>query len=246
MIEKTAMTKDVRLFLQATDALLNRPPGTEGMGLLGGHPGLGKTTSVALVANLYDGIFARALSSWTPTSMLGTLCKELGGKRLCRCTDMVDYIVGELSKGQPRPILIDEADYLFKKKDIEMVESLRDIYDLSKCPVILIGMEDIARCVRTNAIVSRRITQWVEYEGIDLEDSHLVARECCEVDMADDLIQYVHKETAGNIGRVIIAYERIEKFAKSNGITCVTRADWGDERLYFDQPTFGKTGKAKS
>lgn len=246
MREKTAMTKDVRRFTQGVDALLNRPSGTEGLGLLWGHPGLGKTTSVAYIANLHDGIFVRALRAWTVTSMLGALCKELGGRRMCRRSDMVEFIVEELTKPgtQPRPILVDEADYLFK--DFDMVDTLRDIYDLSKCPIILIGMEDIARQIKHNERVARRITQWVEFEGLDLEDTHMVARECCEVPISAPLVEYVHRETGGNIGRIIIAYERIEKFAKANGLTDpsgVTLADWDHQPLYFDQPTFA--GKSK-
>lgn len=249
MIEKTAITKDLREFVQTVDALLNRSGGTEGMGLLHGENGLGKTTSIAYVAAVYDGIFARALRAWTVTSMLGTLCVELGGRRLCRKTDMVEFIVGELKKPgtPPRPILIDEADYLMK--DFEMIDTLRDIYDLSKCPIILIGMEDLARQIKTKGPIARRTTRWVEYSGLDLEDTHMVAKECCEVNIADDLIEYVHKETGGNIGRIIIAYERIEKFGKTNGFsgkgTGITRAQWGDQPLYFDQPTFSARAKAK-
>ena len=37
-----ALTKNVRKFMQATDDLLNRPIGTEGMGILEGEPGEGK------------------------------------------------------------------------------------------------------------------------------------------------------------------------------------------------------------
>lgn len=248
MIEKTATTKDLRRFVQAVDALLNRPSGTEGLGLLWGYPGLGKTTSIAYVANIYDGIYVRALRVWTVTSMLGALCAELGGKRMCRRADMVSFIIGELTKpGAPmRPILIDEADYLFY--DFEMIDTLRDIYDESKCPVILIGMEDIARQAKTKETVARRITQWVEYTGLDLEDAHMVAKECCEVPISQELIEYVHHETGGNIGRIIIAYERIEKFARTNGFNGpggVSLAQWDNQRLYFDQPTFAGRKAAK-
>jgi DNA transposition AAA+ family ATPase len=248
MRAKTAMTKDIRRLVQGVDDLLNRPSGTEGQGLLWGHPGLGKTTAIAYVANKYDGIFVRALGCWTVTSMLGDLCRELGGKRKCRRSDMVEFIVAELKKPgtAPRPILIDEADYCFQ--DFKMVDTLRDIYDLSKCPIILIGMEDIARLVKTKETIARRITQWVEFHGLDLDDTSLVARECCEVAISDDLLNYVHRETGGNIGRIIIALERIEKCARTNGWGGdsgggVTLSQWGNQSLYFDQPTFARKSK---
>lgn len=238
-----AMTKNMRQFTQAVDDLLNRPNGTEGMGLLWGSPGEGKTTAVAYVVNTYDGIFVRAVGCWTVTSMLGDICRELGGKRMLRRSDMVEYIVHELTRDgrAPRPIFVDESDYCFRQ--FEMIDSLRDIYDLSGCPVILIGMEDIARRIRTNERIARRITQWIEFKGLDLSDTTIVANDCCEVTLTPDLIEHLQKETGGNIGRVIIGLTKIEKYAKSSGLTSINSSTWNNQPLYFDQPTFGRKGR---
>ncbi|NMC73981.1 MAG: ATP-binding protein [Geobacteraceae bacterium] len=240
MKHEMVKTKDVRRFMQSVEDLLNRPMGTEGMGLLWGPPGTGKTTALAYVANVYDAVYVRAVGCWTVTSMLGDLCRELGGKRMLRRSDMVEFIVEELTRDgrQPRPIFIDEADYCFRQ--FEMVDSLRDIYDLSGCPVILIGMEDIARRIRTHERIARRITQWIEFKGLDYDDAAQVATEVCEVRLADDLIHHLHAVTSGNIGRIIIGLTKIEKFALANGLAVITAADWGERPLYFDQPTFGR------
>lgn len=253
MIHKTVKTKDVRRFQQAIDDLLERPEGTEGMGVLWGPPGTGKTTSLAYFVNQYDGIFIRALTCSTITSILGDLCTALGWvsenpnkKRMLRKTDMVDFIVRKLAYGEPgepepmpRPIFIDEADYCFRQ--FELMDILRDIYDLSKCPVIFVGMEDIARKIKEQGRFARRITQWIEYQGLDLEDTIHVARECCEIPLSPELIDYVHRQTSGNIGRLIIALTRIERYSKANALDQqpVTLSMWGDRPLYFDQPTFG-------
>jgi len=210
-----AMTKNMRKFHQAVDDLLNRPMGTEG-------------------------IYVRAIGCWTVTSMLGDICRELGGERKLRRHDMVEYICSELTKEEKplRPIFIDEADYCFRQ--FEMVDSLRDIYDLSGCPVIMIGMEDIARKIKTNARIARRITQWVEFKGLDLGDVRTVADDCCDVTIADDLCRHLHKECSANIGRIIIGLTKIEKFARSNGLSQVTCSAWGDRPLYYDQPSFSR------
>jgi len=148
--------------------------------------------------------------------------------------------VGDKTKDgrQPRPIFIDEADYCFRQ--FEMVDSLRDIYDLSGCPVILIGMEDIARRIRTHERIARRITQWIEFKGLDFDDTVQVESEVCEVKLAEDLIRHLHAATSGNIGRIIIGLTKIEKFALANGLDTISAADWGERPLYFDQPTFGR------
>ena len=237
----TVKTKDVRKFTQSIDDILNRPNGTEGMEVLWGHAGTGKTTALAHMVNTYDGIYIRALGCSTVTSILGDLCRELGGKRKLRRTDMIEFIAEELMRDNrpPRPIFVDEADYLFRPFD--MIESLRDVHDISKVPVILIGMENIARDIRGHEQIARRITQWVEFKGLDLEDTTKVAEETCEVPLSPCLIEHVHCQTLGNIGRVIIALEKIETFAKAHDFDGpVTAAAWGERLLYFDQPTFGK------
>ena len=235
-----AMTKELNQFVRSVEDLTNRPHGTEGCGLLWGEPGTGKTTATAWVANQYDAVFVRALGCWTVTSMLGALCTELGSHRMCRRSDMVEYICKNLAE-KPRPIFIDEADYLFRQED--MMDSIRDIYDISGAPVILIGMEEIARKIQQHGRFARRITQWIEFKGLDLSDTALVAARCCECVVGEDLLEFLHRESRGNIGRVIIGLARIETMAKTNRLASVGLAAWGTRQLFYDQPTFGKGRK---
>lgn len=144
MKHHTVKTKDVRRFDQAIDDLLTTEE-IERMGVLWGPPGTGKTTTLTLLANKYDAVFIRALGCSTVTSILGDLCQQLGyvgkgGKRMQRRTDMVEFICDRLTREDgtdrplpPRPIFVDEADYCFN--DVKILDSLRDIYDISKCPV---------------------------------------------------------------------------------------------------------------
>lgn len=240
MKAKMAMTDNLQQFMTAVDNLINRPQGTEGMGLLWAEPGHGKSTAVGYVATALDGVFVRAVGCWTVTSMLGELCRELGGQRMLRRSDMVEFIVKRLAE-KPRPIFIDEADYLFNQ--FEMVDSLRDIYDMSGSPVILIGMEDIARKLQQHSRIARRITQWVEFAGLNFADARLVASDCCEVEVSDDLLTYLHAESCGNIGRIIIGLTRIERKAKMNGLNSIDRAAWQDGALFYDQPAFSARKK---
>lgn len=238
-------TKDVRRFDNAINELLTRSKGVEGQGVAWGPPGIGKTTALALLANDYDAVYIRALGCSSVTSILGDLCEFLGGTRKCRKADMVRYIVTKLTRGTageptpaPRPIMVDEADYCLR--DSTILDILRDIYDLSGCPVILIGMEDLANKLQENGRFARRLTQWVEFRGLDLDDTALVAEACCEIKLAPDLTSYLHTQTIGNIGRIKVGLDKIEKYGRANGLDLVTLGQWGDRPLYFDQPTFGK------
>jgi hypothetical protein len=165
---------------------------------------------------------------------------------MSRNKDMLDFVVTKLNSDNraPRPVFVDEADYCLR--DSEIIDTMRDIYDLSGSPVVLIGMEDIARRLRLNKKVARRITQWIEFKGLDLEDARIVADSCAEVSIGEDLLQFLHVETRANVRRFIIGLTKIEKFALSNQMKVVSCADWGERPLYFDQPTFAKKIEVKT
>lgn len=252
MKHHTVRTKDVRKFDQTNDDLLNTE-GIERMGILSGPPGTGKTTSLTLMANKYDAVFVRATACSTITSILSDICDMLGyvgkdGRRMQRKSDMFRYICQTLVREEgterrlpPRPIYIDEADYCLRHLDV--LDILRDIYDSTHCPTILIGMENIATTIKENGRFARRISQWIEFQGLDLEDTALVARELCEVEVQPDLVEYIHKETVGNIGRTKIGLDKVERWARANRKESVSLADWGERPLYYDQSLFGKDPK---
>lgn len=144
---------------------------------------------------------------------------------------MVASIVEELTI-TPRPVFVDEADYLLRDRGV-MLDVLRDIYDLAKIPVILIGMESFAHDLQRfgQGRFRRRISQWVEFKGLDEADSATLIRTLCEVEVSDDLCAFVHQDRQANVGQMVIAISRIEAFAKQNGLGRITKEDWGRKSL---------------
>ncbi|MDQ5987993.1 MAG: hypothetical protein CSYNP_03746 [Syntrophus sp. SKADARSKE-3] len=190
---------------------------------------------MAYANNQTDGVYLRANRGWTMTSLLEALIRELDGVPMRRRSVMIDWITVKLAEKE-RVIFIDEADYLLKQDD--MLDVMRDIYDLTGSPVILIGMEEIARKIQQNGRFARRITQWLEFQGIDLDDARITADSLCDVSLADDLVEHLHKESRANIGRMVIGLSRIESFGKTNGLSLVSLSEWGDRPLFYDQPVF--------
>lgn len=233
-----AMTKNVRRFLGAVRELTQRGPGLEGMGLLGGEPGEGKTTTLAYVCNQMNGVYVRANACWTVTAMLGEISHELGLPRLRMKHPMINAII-EAMLNEPRAIFVDEADYLLRSPD--MLDTLRDIYDMvpGAC-VMLVGMEELAAKVRANGRFARRITQWIEFSGLDLADAATLARTVCEVEVGPDLVEHLHRETRGNIGRMVVGLSRIEAMGRSNGLAVMDLAAWGERELFYDQSLRGR------
>ncbi|WP_236549860.1 ATP-binding protein, partial [Profundibacterium mesophilum] len=72
-------------------------------------------------------------------------------------SEMVEAISAELAMSDA-PLLIDEADMLVKRK---MIEIVRDIYEGSGAPVILIGEELLPQKLQQWERIHGRMLDWV-------------------------------------------------------------------------------------
>ncbi len=201
----------------------------EGMSLLRGRPGDGKTWGTAFVCNRANGVYVRALKTWSISNMLAAMVSELGGKPGRFKNPMFEYVVKQL-KVTRRSLFIDEADYLSE----DMIDVVRDIYDLSRRPIVMIGMDDITRSLATNERFMRRITQEVHFKPLDMDDTRRVCDDKCEVEVENDLLAKLHMESGGNVGLLTNGLAKIERHAKTGNIGTVDLKSWGQRRLFFD------------
>ena len=223
MRSKIVPISNVARLAEAGEALLNRATGMPGMGLVYGASGFGKTTAVAWLATRQHGVFVRALATTTPSSLVESICKELGIARRATNVGTIETIVEKLAETN-RPLFVDEADYIAEQK--RLVETLRDIHDLSSVPVILIGMQNLRRTISTREQLAGRIAQWVEFQESTLDDARTLARELAEVEIADDLVQRLHASANGAVRLIVVGLGRIEQFARSRGLSKVSVAEW--------------------
>lgn len=230
MRHKLGITKSVAALHLAYEALASRDYGLPGMALVHGYTGAGKTTAVTALVNKTHGVYVRAMRTWTPATMLTRIMAELGAAPMGRNAAMVEHIIGELGS-QGRPLFVDEADYLVNNSD--MIETLRDIHDLSTQPVVLVGMEGIERRLKLRKQLARRISHWVEFLPSDLADARVVTDAVCEVAVGDDLLERLHREAGGSVGLIVVGLARIEQLARANGLASVGLDEWGDRALFF-------------
>jgi len=230
---RIAIVRNIERLQEAYESLEGRDQGTPGMGLIYGYTGLGKSTAVAWLLNQVRGLQVRALACWTPSGMLGALMRELGAAPLNRSAAMVDHIVAELRRSG-RPVFVDESDYLLR--DTRMLETLRDIHDSSGAPVVLIGMEGIERKLVHRPQLAGRISQWVEFAPTDLADARVLADTVCEVGIADDLLEQLHRQAKGSIRLMVVGLSRIEALAKGQRLEQVGREQWGSRPFFLPRP----------
>ncbi|WP_368565535.1 AAA family ATPase [Pseudoxanthomonas sp. UTMC 1351] len=230
MRSKIVPISNIKHLAEAGEALLNRAPGMPGMGLCYGASGLGKTTGIAWLATRQYGVFVRALRTSTPTSLLEAICRELHIASHNRIARTVDAIVNKLAE-TGRPLFVDEADYVVNQE--RLIDTLRDVHDLSSVPVILVGMAGIDRRISLSPQLAGRMAQWIEFKPASIEDARQLARELCEVAVADDLIAELHTRAAGSIRNIVVGLGKIEQHARNRGGSEIALADWPKTADFF-------------
>ncbi|MCK5772028.1 ATP-binding protein [Algiphilus sp.] len=229
MKSKIVLTKNVAALNDAGEALLRRSPGMPGMGLVHGETGYGKTTAITWIANRCNAVYVRALAAWTPASMFRAILRELGRDSRGSCADMMEAIVEALAMSG-RPLYLDEADYIVDSK--RMTESLRDIHDMSTSPVTLVGMGGIDQRLSHRKQLTGRVMQDVKFAPLDLEDAGRIASELSEIELAPDLLEHLHRESAGSTRLVCVGLARIEQSARSRGLGKINLQEWGKRPLF--------------
>lgn len=236
-------TSNVSRLMAMTSRLLDTSRVDERMGLLDGLPGQGKTKAVAYTVDQFGAVYLRATKAWTMTTMLKALALELRLEPRGYKSQIQDDIVQALAE-DPRPVFVDEADYLLQTGRTDMLDVLRDVYDLSGAPVILVGMEEIVSRIRKTgrwARFYRRITERVTFDGMPLLDAQRVAGQLCEVAIEGamplgsqigevrgegTLVEKLWSEEGRSIGHFVPALARVERAARANGLDAVDVAVW--------------------
>jgi len=225
--------KNVARMALAGEALTNRAIGMPGMGLVYGPTGAGKTTAITWYINQCNGVYVRAWAVWSPSAMLEAICTELDLPKARNLSRMAADIVAKMEE-TGRALFIDEADYVIDQK--RMVETLRDLHDMSSTPVILIGMEGIHRKIQQRKQVSGRLAEWVHFDPCDIDDARILADGLSDVIVDDDLLDYLFKKTSGLARNICVGLSKIERRGKRLGKDRMTLADWDKSQPFFVGP----------
>ncbi len=229
MKAKIAHVKNIARLGDALDAVVDRSDGTEGMVLVYGATGVGKSTALAYYLNQYNAIYVEASPAWSLGSMLSAITLSMGQMPKGRAADLEKQITDEMMQ-QGRPLFIDELDHILlpgQGTSLRMLEALRSIYDKSRMPVVMSGMDKIDRKIKLREQLSRRVFQWVEFTDLDAADVRITADTLLECHLADDLLADIVTATQGRMGRLIPVLAAIDRRAKGHGWEEVTKSLWG-------------------
>ncbi len=229
LYNSVAPLRNVALLVTLIERVVDRGFSLPGMAVFYGPSGYGKTTAATYAANRFQAVSVQVKSCWTRKKLCEAIAIELGLRPGRTISDLVDQISESLAISGV-PLLIDEADHLVARK---MIEIVRDIYEGSQAPVILIGEELLPQKLQEWERVHGRILSWVAAQPGDLDDvRHLATIYCRGIDLDEELIEQLLKGSAGSIRRICVNLDRVREFAVTHGLERVRLDDWG-KRGFF-------------
>jgi DNA transposition AAA+ family ATPase len=213
-----ARTSNVERFILAMSRLQNRQEGIPGMALVYGEPGLGKTKTALWWIAQNDGVFIRTKKLMTGRWLLEEIVAELGEAPMRRISDLFRQAQEQLLE-HPRTIFVDEADYL--SHDARVLETLRDLHDITGSPIVLIGMDQADKKLARYKHLYDRFSEIVHFKSLTEQDIRMIADQLCEVALSDDAISYI-AEQANRFRKIVVWLYRAEAIAKANSLKVVS------------------------
>lgn len=224
-----AALNNVILAATCMERLLNASSHLPKIGVLYGRAGLGKSSAACYLMNRYNAYRIECKSVWNRKTVLTEILKRMGitpGKTM---PDMLDQVCMQLMVSG-RPLIIDEMDHLVDKGAVEIV---RDIYDGSQTPVLLVGEETFPTKLMRWERVHSRVLDWSPVQPLDMEDTRLLAEYYCrKVNISDDLLTHIHAKSEGSARRICVNLELVEEMSLRMGTDTMDFATWGNQPLY--------------
>lgn len=200
-----------------------------GMATFYGPSGDGKSTAGIYVRNRFDAVLVQCKSTWTKASLCRAVLTEMGLPVTGTIDAMAERITEALAVTD-RCLIVDEADFLVQRR---MIEVLRDIYEGSKAPVILIGEEGMPQKLRAWERIHGRMLDWVATQPAELADvRHLAKIYAPGVEIDAPMMERVLAESRLSIRRICVNLDSILQFARRQGLARVGIEDWGRRALF--------------
>ena len=233
IVNTIAPIRNVSLMSALLERVLDRGVNLPGMGVFYGYSGLGKTTAGAFGANKHRAYVIEVRSTWTGKHLCKKIASEMGLETTGTISDISERVAQQLNLSR-RPLIVDEADYLVQRN---MIEIIRDIYEMSQGAVILIGEERLPAKLQRWERVAGRVQSYVAAEPMSEDDArHLARLYCRNVEIEGALFEKALKASGISARRMAVNLDRIRELADTRGLSRVTAQDWGKDAFY--------TGKA--
>tara|TARA_R110002020_G_scaffold10801_22_gene41066 strand:+ start:125 stop:865 length:741 start_codon:yes stop_codon:yes gene_type:complete len=221
-----AVLKNVTAAMVLLETLKARPTGLPGLGVMSGPSGFGKTIACQYAQNELGAIYVEARNYWSRKTFCEQLLIELGVNRpRGTIAQLMNEIIAIIGNDPDRPLIIDEADVLV---DIKAIELVRDLYETTQVPILLVGEELLPQKLAAFERVHNRVLDWVLAEPCDAEDTVALAAIICPgLSLSRDLLEQVRQQAEGRARRIVVTLHEIAQFALREGTSSLDARSYG-------------------
>lgn len=204
-------TKNAKKFVALMEEVKQLPANIPKIVLVFGEYGLGKSETIKWWTFKNDCIYVRANQGMTSRWLLSEIAEELGEEAFWHIQDTFTLVEQKL-KQNPKPLIIDEVDYLVTNNVIEI---LRDLHDRTGCSMILVGMVNIDKKLSRYPHLKDRIYKAFKFEPYDKQDIMQILSELSEIPITNDGLEYLATRH-NQLRQIVKLINKIEKLAKTN------------------------------
>jgi len=203
-------TANVSEFRQKIRTLEDHQDGEPGFALVYGQAGRGKTETARNYYAQNGGFYLRVMQGWTQCAFLQELCFLTCGVRPRAAATCKNKVIEALD-AEPATIFVDEADRLH----VDRLEDLRDIYDMTGAPIVLIGENELKGLLSERRRIWSRVKQVVEFGPVVEEDVAVLADEAAGLDMDPEACALAVRHSDGDFRLVWTLLGHLERTARA-------------------------------
>jgi DNA transposition AAA+ family ATPase len=239
MKPKVATTKNVLRLAAAYELMEHQGAGME-IGLIHGFTGYGKTWAVHHLIGQKNALYLESSPNWSSLTLLEDLALELGFDVDRRNTRYLERAVIAKLRETKRAVFIDEFDRVLNSPNARrLVETLRMLHDQATVPLLLVGEDRAEIRLARHPQFDRRTSQRIRFAAVDLDDTREIAETCCEVAIADDLLEKLNQAVSGSTAFIAMGLSQIESYARANRWSEISAAQYSQP---FVSPNRRSTG----
>lgn len=216
--------------IEKTKSRAKHLPGIVGFS---GPSGFGKSTAASFAASSHQAYYVEIRSTWTKKAFLNSLLLSIGLTPAKIVNEMMDQVSEELANSQC-PIILDEFDNAI---DRGLIEIVRDLYEQSKCPIIIIGEERLPLKLKKFERFHGRVMAWAQALPADLSDAHSLRQHYVkDIHFEDDLLEHLVGLANGSVRRIVTNLDLIAQFARGENLKSIDLQGWGGRELHTGTP----------
>ena len=210
-------TKNYQRLQVLCDELLGACLGVEMAAILG-RAGRGKTTAAEKIyTSNPNTVYVLYHEAWSFTELLREIAFRLCGTRpryRQKCFEMIQTEIGN----KRRIIMVDEAD----RMNIKCLNILRNIHDVCKTPILLIGEEDLKNKLGRERRLISRLRDTISFEAVCQADVVVWYRQALGQQLPPEYAVKLVRSAQGDFRNILTQALAAERIMKASGIEAIT------------------------